>query len=1854
MRSVLLLVAVVPVACVVASDPVTVDPPRGDPPAPKLVLPRGGEPPPAVQMSWCEQAGCTLTFTFAAPMPDAKLVFEPRQAGTSTWSSPTELVFAPAKGAMLAGHAIAVSIPDAGFAQQMTVPFFEAAGKVARWPVEPGRPRFVALLTGFVAQIGRGPLFALYDQPVEPDAIATHTRVRSGGKRIGAKIRRPSSTAQIYDRAIELANLVTIELDKLPADGEQVSLELPSRDDAGEPAPEALQLQVNTTLTAGGFAEATDDGTQKGHRAPLAAEFTVALSNQVTASAFAAHVAIEPKPVDVHTHVWGEKGVVRATLEPGVLYRLTVDEGLHDVLGNKLRAPVVASFRARDAAPKLTLPNGGLVLEAGHARLPIQMTNAGELKLVTHRFATARDWLAARTAETACEGDAIDVEVSSPLNQQVVRDVALEPGLYCVAVTATGRGSAATARPDADDGDGGGAPTIAHKLAAQTYVQVSRLGLTAKVYDGHVFAWLTRLSDGKPIGDARISLVDEAGLTLGSATTDPDGTATLDKVAIAGRAGLTAKASLIVNDGELVAQFADDALSHARQFGLDGKVRDTEPLAGSLFTERGVYRPGETAHVKLLVRDPDSHKAARGEVAFAIDDPRGEQVVAEAVKLDAFGGATLDVPLKGDAKVGAYTVHVTQDERTLVRGFQVEEYRVPAFAVAVATDEVWQIGQAAHAAVTARYLHGSPLAGREVSYDVTRAPEPFAPASFPGFVFDAAMTGPRASESLTHGSAKLDGQGHFVIGVKPDHGAQAGPMRYTVDASVTDVDRQVYAGKLSRVIHAADFYVGMAAPARRIATAGDTLAIPVVAVTPDGAARAGASVTVSLERIDYHGVTRLEREGAQRITRPVATTVARCEVTTRATAVDCRLAVAAAGDYVVRATAEDRGHRRVEAAFAVSASGGTPVAWPRFDHERIQLVADRASYRPGEVARLVVQSPFPEARGLLTIERDGVIEHRVFAITGDTPELRVPITGAHVPNVFVSVVLVRGRIHDAHDATGFETGAPAFRLGYAQLHVEPIAHHLDVTVTPASPKAYPGTTLAVDLAVKDRDGKPRAGQATVMVVDEAVLGMTGYRTPDPLADVFAARPLAVRTGETRLDMLNARRSRREQVFPAGDGGEAGTPEPGPAALEELPSDLRRLFQSTAFYQADVPVDDHGLAHVSVTLPDNVTTYRIMAVVVDDDTRVGAGHASLLARKPVIVSPALPRFVHPGDRLQLEARVFNGTDTPGRVEIASDFRGVTLAGDHASQASQAPGGGEARFVFPVTVADDARGEATVRFTATLAGYRDAIEVKLPIVDPGTTRKLVVSKVVAGTDQLVVPLPPDRRPGTVKVEIVASTTALSELKDAVEYLMTYPNGCIEQTTATAYPLVMLHDLLPAMGVTVDEAQLKRYAEAGVKRILSFQTTSGGLSYWPGKDEPHAFATAFGLTALIEAKAKGYDVPDAALARMADFLESSLRQGTITGEMPHRGMADADTRAFFVMTLGRLGRPQPAYVSTLWDKRDKLTPFGLAFLAVAVTEGSGDKALLQPMLDAVRQAAKEEKLSAWYEGNPKLGWSFDSPLRTHAGALLAYADARADGAMSEKLLAGLLARRTNGMWGNTQEDVFGIMAVAKLTGAAGTDKPDVTVKVDGKAIDAGLVHDVAGSGKRVELSGPDVGKGDQLVVEFANGKKPVHATVRVEYVAELDAHNRAPRSAGFAMTRRYETIDGASLEGKHLKLGSLVRARLHVHADQGNHYVAIDDKLPAGLEPLNAALATTETVAAGKVTPEMRRALAVLSYSELRDSRVAFFIDDMAAGDYELTYVARATTPGAFVRPAASVEAMYQPEIAGASATDDITIE
>jgi uncharacterized protein YfaS (alpha-2-macroglobulin family) len=405
----------------------------------------------------------------------------------------------------------------------------------------------------------------------------------------------------------------------------------------------------------------------------------------------------------------------------------------------------------------------------------------------------------------------------------------------------------------------------------------------------------------------------------------------------------------------------------------------------------------------------------------------------------------------------------------------------------------------------------------------------------------------------------------------------------------------------------------------------------------------------------------------------------------------------------------------------------------------------------------------------------------------------------------------------------------------------------------------------------------------------------------------------------------------------------------------------------------------------------------------------------------------------------------------------------------------------------------------------------------------------------------------------------------------------------------------------------------------------------------------------------------VPDEALAGMADYLEASLREGKISGEMPHGGMADGDTRALFVMTLGRLGRPQPAYVSSLWRERKKLTPFGLSFLAIAVREMPGDQSLLQPILEEIRKAAKEEKQEAYFAGARKGGWSFGSPLRTHGSALIAFASAGhgADDGMSGKLLTGLLKRRKYGMWGNTQENVFGIMGVHAVAGTSrGGSAPKMDLRVAGKAVAESEMEKVSGRVRRLTLHESDLALGEgreetRMVALRNNGGAPVVLTVRAHYDAPLDEETRRARSNGFTIRRTYETLEGESLEGKTLELGSLVRVRVRVHSADDHNYVAIDDKLPAGLEPLNTSLQTTEKVSAGKFNSLVQRSLSVLSYSEMRDSRVAFYVDEMLKGEYEYTYVARATTPGRFLRPAGRVEAMYEPEVSATTSIDEVTI-
>lgn len=475
-----------------------------------------------------------------------------------------------------------------------------------------------------------------------------------------------------------------------------------------------------------------------------------------------------------------------------------------------------------------------------------------------------------------------------------------------------------------------------------------------------------------------------------------------------------------------------------------------------------------------------------------------------------------------------------------------------------------------------------------------------------------------------------------------------------------------------------------------------------------------------------------------------------------------------------------------------------------------------------------------------------------------------------------------------------------------------------------------------------------------------------------------------------------------------------------------------------------------------------------------------------------------------------------------------------------------------------------------------------------------------------------------------------------------------------------MVLLKDLLPSIGVSVDEDKPQAFAEAGIKRLLSFQTDSGGLSYWPGGRTPHAFGTAFGLTALIEAKRRGFDVPDSALAEMATYMERVLRRPP-NEEMPHGAMRMADTQALLILSLGRMGRKQDAEVSVLWRRRSELSAFGLALLAVAVKEGSGDPSLLSLLLREVRRAARESADEAFFDGRAVDEDGFGSALRTHAGALLAFAVAGSNLNLSQKFLQGLLRRRRFGLWGNTQENVFGIMGVATAEGVAragGTSaRParadNFALWVDGQSVPVGEMEILSPATRRYRSRAlADETKAAETRIEVQSGGKNLKVVARASFDVRLDAASKAPQARGFRIERRVEMLAGKPLD-KTIPSGAVVRVRLLVHAETEQSYVALDDRLPAGLEPMNQALATTERVEAPSPSAEARAARPYLSHQEMRDARVSFYFDRLPMGRYEVSYLATATTPGRFRRPAARVEAMYRPERYGTTEIDAVEI-
>lgn len=1388
---------------------------------------------------------------------------------------------------------------------------------------------------------------------------------------------------------------------------------------------------------------------------------------------------------------------------------------------------------------------------------------------------------------------------------------------------------------------------------AQTLVQVTDLGVVWKQSKNEVFAHVFSLAKGQATPGAKLSLLDGENNVLEEKAADATGVARLKAHSEARWLMVESGTDLHLVEFRNRSEYLSLRRLGIREVNFDEDESDLdESRQALLFTERSVYKPGETVHLKGILRDwrnDRAHIPAGAKATLHALDAQERTILKRTVTLSELGSFAEDIKLPSSG-LGTYVVQLAMEEdgasapTIAVHEFEVQEFTPNAFEIKIAPAPREIGATEIDLPVTAKYYMGKALSQAQLTWSLEASEQGFAPAGFAGFNFCNAIRDYDLNERLDRsahfseqGKVDLDAQGAARLQATiPPNAKAPQPRAAHLLCEITDLNQETVSQSADFTIHSSEFYLGVRRP-RGVVHEREKLPIDVIAVRTDGTPVAEpVEATVRLTRVEWQN-NRVETAGgaveyrhearfelvSQAAIRTQLLSKTEGKWTLAAGSQSVPLVVGKPGQYLLEAVSKDSAGREVITSTAFSVYGEGATEWSYRNQYQIELVADKEEYLSGQTAKVLVKTPIAGA-ALVTIERDRVVRSFVTQLRGNSPTVEVPLEDADAPNVFVSVMMLRGAADSPR-----KYKAPEYRVGYCKLKVARPDAKLTVYVQPSQPSFRPGDEVQVGAQVLDFQGRPVANaEVTLYAVDEGVLSLMGYETPDPLTFFNQERALAVTTGLTIPTLLSEDPEGRgfaNKGYLVGGGG------------EEAADAMRKNFVACALWSGSLRTDAEGRVTANFTAPDSLTRYRVMAVVQTTRDQFGNAESAFEVNKPVMLEPALPRFANVGDKIVLRAVLHNMTDVDGDVEVRLELDSTASAAETKRRIAL-PARGSVAVDFPVEFQEV--GKAVWKWTAQFAGgevaYRDAVQTTLNVGYPVPLRRELRTSMTRDADvDLLAGANPELLDGTGVVRVSVTNSRIIELRESLEQLLHYPYGCVEQTTSSTLPWISMRDfrgVLPSLKKSDDE--VADAVTRGVNRLLAMQTSSGGLSYWPGGTQPLFWGSAYGGFGLAMARRAGFEVPEEPFERLCKYLSAQLRSASGESFDQHYQGGGPSDRCLALYTLALAQRAEPAYHELLFKKRDQLSAENRALLALAIVESEGPAEMVAELLNPRQEGKLPESDSFW-------SMSRDSAMR-----LLAWSRHLPESPQVGKLVSELMGRRTGGHWSTTQGNCWSLLALGDYFRRV--EKPDGAIAGSltwqgqretfalsdtspMKLLDFSLGKDSAGQPLR--LANPD--------------KKQLFTEVMIE--ARPKMIRQPQQDQGYGIRRDYAKVedDGRLSELKDLRVGDRVLVTLHVEVRRPAQYLAVDDPLPAIFEAINPTFKSQETRAGEVLGREW-----LSDHHELREDRALFFADQIYPGQYTIRYLARVRAAGTVTAPSAKIEEMYHPERFGLTETLQLT--
>lgn len=1642
-----------------------------------------------------------------------------------------------------------------------------------------------------------------------------------------------------------------------------------------------------------------------GRDCPPSTPWSITLTNPLDEDAFeSSAITVTPTLSRLRTQVSHSRIQIETNSKGRTTYTVVLPASLRDVFGQTLGRETKIQFKVGKANPNLFGQSGLVILDPAARKRTFDLftTNIRSLNIEVYKV-TPSDWdaylkLMQGNPRVPRKPPGRRV-IKTKITPRVETDALIESSID-ISKALNGSLGHAIVRVE---------PTTwpnKYKPKLLAWVQATRIGVDAFLDNSELIGWASDLKTGAPLAGTQLEIVPY-GI---KAKTAADG---LSRIPLAAKSATKRANILIARRGKDVAFLPENTYAWSNHGGWSKRSQGTA-LSWFTFDDRAMYKPGETVHVKGWIRtlghdeggDVGRVQGSLTAVKYKLFGPRGNELTKGRTTVSAAGGFDLKLKLPktpnlGHARiemeaVGSFKAAAPKTNHN----FQIQEFRRPEYEVtAKASEGPHMVGTGADISVSAKYYAGGGLAGADVRWQVRTEPGHYAPPNHPDYTFGRWVPWWQfhspdynlvKSESF---AGKTDATGKHAIRLDFLSAKPPRPMSVQAEAYVTDVNRQQWAASASLLVHPSKYYVGLKRD-RYFVEKGKPIDVEVIVSDHDGKIALGHQAALSAVRLDWrYKQGKWTEEETEKQT---------CDVVSSNSPKPCSFKTPVGGTYRVVARVVDERGRPNETEVLIWVSGGKQPPKRTVEMEALTLIPDKKEYKPGDTAEILVQSPFYPAEGLMTTRRLGILKTVRFKLSGPTTKIRVGLKEGHVPNLQVKfdVVGSADRLTDDGKADPKLPKRPAFASGVLMLSIPPVTRTLTVAVAPKVDKLEPGATTWVDVKVRDHRGRGVGGvELATVVVDESVLALSGMKTPDPVAAFYANRYPGARdyysrkyvslarpesgalAGKDEADQADPESKPKAAMAPMEEAvvvGDAAVSAPVSgrsfeAALGgakngaggQTPITMRKNFDALATFAPKVITNKAGTARVKVTLPDNLTRYRIMVVAAGGDRQFGSGESNITARKALMVRPSAPRFLNFGDRFEFPVVLQNQTDEAMEVKVAMRTTNAALT-DGAGRSLTIPANDRVEVRFPV--AAQLPGIARFQVGATTGNRSDATELALPVWSPATSEAFATyGEIDNGAIRQPVKMPRNVVKEFGGIEVTTSSTQLQALTDAFVYLVSYPYECSEQTASRILAIAALRDVLGAFDADglPSAAEIARIIERDIKQLNGLQNYDGGFAFWARGHESWPYNSIHAAHALARAKDKGYKVPGAMLARSLRYLEN------IKNHIPWYYSKEAKwtLRAYALYVRKKLGKRDSAKAKALYREATlkRLPMEATGWLLGAM---SGD-----PQSASERKAIHRHLDNRATETAATAHWASSMSDGAH---LILHSSRRADGVILEsliedkpksdlipKVVRGLLAHRVRGKWGNTQENAFVLLAMDQYFRKFEKITPNFVSKIwlgNQQAPEQRFKGRQTKSHK-VDIPMAHLAKTGSTNLTIAKqGRGRLYYRIGMNYAPK--SLWLAPKDHGFAVERVYEAIDSPSdvtrlKDGTwKIKAGAQVRVRLTMVAEARRYHVALVDKLPAGFEPSNPALAVTGTIPqdpkANSGSPYWWWFRTWYEHQNMRDERVEAFTSLLWAGAHEYTYVARATTPGSFIVPPAHAEEMYFPETFGRSASAKVIVE